>query len=282
MEVIDTVSGMRDYVGAVRDRKETICLVPTMGYLHKGHLDLMRLGRTLADRLVTSVFVNPTQFGPSEDLERYPRDFEGDRRRCAEVGVDCIFSPGADEMYPEGYSTYVEVEGVTRTLCGTSRPGHFRGVATVVAKLFNICSPDVAVFGEKDYQQLVVIRRMVKDLNMDVRIVSHPIVREEDGLAMSSRNAYLDPGQRRAALVLNRALGMARGLVQKGERDAERIRLAVLGLIGSTPEAAVDYVEIVDPETLQPVDTILERSILALAVKIGKTRLIDNTELVIQ
>lgn len=279
MDVITTVRGMKAYVKAVRQRGETICLVPTMGYLHKGHLDLMRMGRDLSDHLMISIFVNPAQFGPAEDLSRYPRDFEQDRRLSGEVGVDSIFFPTPEEMYPRGYATYVNVEGITETLCGVSRPTHFRGVATVVAKLFNICEPDVAVFGEKDYQQLAVIRRMVEDLNMNVTVIAHPTVREEDGLAMSSRNKYLSGEQRVNALVLSRVLGMARDLVAGGERKTEAIRKKALDMIASTPDAVVDYVEIVHPETMQCIDMIEDRAILALAVKIGTTRLIDNTEL---
>lgn len=277
--MITTVRGMKEYARAIKDRRETICLVPTMGYLHEGHLELMRKGRTLARHLFASIFVNPTQFGPSEDLARYPRDFERDRRLCEDVGVECIFYPSVEEMYPASYSTYVDVEGVTRHLCGASRPGHFRGVATVVAKLFNICMPDVAVFGEKDYQQLVVIRRMVRDLDMDVQVVAHPTVRESDGLAMSSRNTYLTPQQRMEALVLKKAIDRAKELVGQGERDTSRIKKAALDLIGEAPSASVDYVEIVDPDTVEPVGTIDDRAVIALAVRIGSTRLIDNAEL---
>ncbi len=279
MVVITTVQEMKAHVRAVRARGETICLVPTMGYLHKGHLDLMRMGKGLADHLMISIFVNPTQFGPSEDLSRYPRDFERDRMLSEEVGVECIFFPGPEEMYPEGYATYVNVEEITQALCGVSRPTHFRGVATVVAKLFNICEPDVSVFGQKDYQQLAVIRRMVKDLDMNVRVVAHPTVREDDGLAMSSRNKYLSGEQRTNALVLSRALDTARGLVMRGERRASEIRKVAVDMIEATPGALMDYVEIVHPETLRTIDTIDDRAVMALAVRFGPTRLIDNTEL---
>lgn len=279
MEVFTTVKEMKAYVRAVKQRRETICLVPTMGYLHKGHTDLMRLGRGLANHLVISIFVNPTQFGPREDLAKYPRDFERDSRLAEEVGVECIFYPEAPEMYPPGYATYVNVEEITETLCGLSRPTHFRGVTTVVAKLFNIVEPDVSVFGEKDYQQLTVIRKMVKDLDMNVRVVSHPTVREDDGLAMSSRNRYLSPSQRKNALVLIGSLRRARELVMGGERDAAKIQAMAVEMISSTPECAVDYVEIVDPDTLCPVDRIDDRAVMVLAVKVGSTRLIDNVEL---
>jgi pantoate--beta-alanine ligase len=279
MDVITTVQEMKAAVKAIKSRGETICLVPTMGYLHKGHTDLMRMGRNLADHLAISIFVNPTQFSPNEDLDKYPRDFERDRALCEEAGVELIFHPTPEEMYPPGYATYVNVEGITETLCGRSRPTHFRGVTTVVTKLFNICEPDVAVFGEKDYQQLAVIRRMVRDLDMSVRIVAHPTVREDDGLAMSSRNKYLSADQRRNALVLNRALAHAADLVLKGERDASKLRKAASGMIASTPGALIDYVEIVHPDTLQSIDVIDERAVMALAVKFGTTRLIDNTVL---
>ena len=279
MDVITTVREMKAHVRAVKQRGETICLVPTMGYLHKGHLDLMREGKMLADHLMISIFVNPTQFGPTEDLSKYPRDFDRDRMLSEEVGVECIFFPSPEEMYPAGYATYVNVEGITGTLCGESRPTHFRGVTTVVAKLFNICEPDVSVFGQKDYQQLTVIRRMVKDLDMNVRVVAHPTVREDDGLAMSSRNKYLSSEQRTNALVLSKALNTARDLVKKGEREASKIRQIAVDMIASTPGAVIDYVEIVHPDTLQCIDVIDDRAVMALAVKIGATRLIDNTEL---
>jgi pantoate--beta-alanine ligase len=279
MVVISDVKEMKAYVKAIKQRSETICLVPTMGYLHKGHLDLMRKGKELADRLIISIFVNPTQFGPSEDLAKYPRDFEMDHRLSAEVGVECIFYPDSSQMYPPGYATYVNVEGITETLCGLSRPTHFRGVATVVAKLFNIVEPDSAVFGMKDYQQLAVIKRMVEDLNMNVQVIAHPIVREEDGLAMSSRNKYLTPEQRKNALVLSKALDHARALVKNGQHDVSAIRAVVIGMISSTPECVVDYVEIVDPETVRCIEHIEDHAVMALAVKVGATRLIDNIEL---
>jgi pantoate--beta-alanine ligase len=279
MDVITTVREMKAYARAIHQRGETICLVPTMGYLHQGHLDLMRMGRNLADHLIISIFVNPTQFGTGEDLSVYPRDFQRDRRLSEDVGVECIFFPDVEEMYPQAYATYVNVEGMTESLCGRSRPTHFRGVTTVVAKLFNICDPDVSVFGQKDYQQLAVIRRMVEDLNMNVRVVAHPTVREADGLAMSSRNKYLSGEQRQEALVLSRALNMARDLVTRGEKAAERVRQAAIDMIASTPEAVVDYVEIVHPDTLHCIDVIDDRAVMALAVKIGSTRLIDNIEL---
>jgi pantoate--beta-alanine ligase len=280
MEVITTVKGMKDYVKSIKQRGKTICLVPTMGYLHRGHLDLMRMGKTLADHLIISIFVNPTQFGLTEDLDKYPRDFDRDKRLSEEAGVDCIFFPDATQMYPRGYCTYVNVEGITSNLCGVSRPTHFRGVTTVVAKLFNIIEPEVSVFGEKDYQQLTVIKRMVNDLNMNVMVVAHPTVREEDGLAMSSRNKYLNPEQRRNAVILIKVLNKARDLVRQGERDVSKVRQMALDLISSTPGAVVDYVEIVHPDTLECIDDMDAKAVMALAVKMGNTRLIDNMELI--
>jgi pantoate--beta-alanine ligase len=279
MELITTVPRMKAYVKGIKKRSETICLVPTMGYLHKGHLDLMRKGKSLADHLLISIFVNPTQFGVGEDLAKYPRDLENDRKLSDGVGVEGIFFPDEKEMYPQGYATYVNVEGITGKLCGIARPTHFRGVTTVVAKLFNIIEPDIAVFGQKDYQQLTVIKRMVDDLNMGVKIVAHPTVREEDGLAMSSRNKYLNPEQRKNALVLSKSLLKACELVKDGEKDASKIIRMALDRISSTPEAVIDYVEIVHPDTLECIDRIETKAVMALAVKIGNTRLIDNMEL---
>jgi pantoate--beta-alanine ligase len=279
MELITTIRSIKTYVKGIKQCGETICLVPTMGYLHKGHLDLMRLGKTLADHLVISIFVNPTQFEVGEDLAKYPRDLENDRKLSDSVGVECIFFPDAQEMYPLRYATYVNVDSITGKLCGIARPTHFRGVTTVVAKLFNIIEPDVAVFGQKDYQQLTVIKRMVDDLNMKVKIVAHPTVREEDGLAMSSRNKYLTSEQRKNALVLSKSLYKACELVKHGENDASKIRQMALNMISSTPGAVIDYVEIVHPDTLECIDRIETKAIMALAVKIGNTRLIDNMEL---
>jgi len=279
MKIIQEVAAMKAYVKAIKDKGETICLVPTMGYLHEGHLDLMRMGRPMADHLMISIFVNPTQFGPNEDLDKYPRDMERDTKLAASVGVDCIFFPDVSQMYPQGYATYVNVEDITKGLCGAARPTHFRGVTTVVLKLFNIIEPDLSIFGEKDYQQLAVIRRMVEDLNMNVKIVAHPTVREEDGLAMSSRNKYLNPEQRKNALVLRRSLLLAQDRVKAGERSAAKIRDEVMKMIASTPGSVIDYVEIVDTDTLEPVDKTEGRTVMALAVKFGTTRLIDNITL---
>jgi pantoate--beta-alanine ligase len=277
MIVLEDPRETQKYCEQVRLRGKSIGFVPTMGYFHEGHLALMRRARDENDFLVVSLFVNPTQFGPNEDYDRYPRDLERDRSLAEKEGVDLLFVPSVQEMYPPGYATYVEVTGtLTSALCGARRPGHFRGVTTVVAKLFNIVKPHRAYFGEKDAQQLRVIRRMTEDLNFDVEIISIPTVREPDGLAMSSRNEYLSPEERQAALVLWRSLNLARSLVEVGERDADRIIAEMRKLIQSEPLARVDYIEIVDPKTLEKVQRIEGEVLVALAVFIGATRLIDN------
>jgi pantoate--beta-alanine ligase len=280
MEIIRTVAAMKEYVREVKGRGETICLVPTMGYLHEGHLDLMRMGKPLADHLVISIFVNPTQFGVNEDLDKYPRDLPRDSAMAESVGVECIFHPEAMDMYPKGYQTYINVEEITDGLCGAARPGHFRGVTTVVAKLFNIIEPDVSVFGEKDYQQLAVIRKMVEDLNMAGKVLAHPTVREEGGLAMSSRNKYLSPEERKNALVLNQSLRRAAERVRAGERNAAALHAEAEAAIAGTPGCRIDYIEIVHPDTLKPLEVIGDRAVMALAVRVGNTRLIDNMTLV--
>ena len=277
MEIVKDPVQMGRLAKEWRVRGEKIALVPTMGYFHEGHLSLMRYGREAAAHLVVSLFVNPTQFGPNEDLARYPRDLKRDAALAQEVGVDVLFTPPAAAMYPEGYQTYVTVEELSRGLCGASRPGHFRGVATVVLKLLNQVQPDLAVFGEKDYQQLQVIRRLVADLDVPVEIIGRPIVREGDGLAMSSRNTYLSPEERDAALCLFRALKAARELVLSGAKSRENIMEAVMGIITATPHTKIDYVALVHPDTLQEIDIIDNEARLALAVWVGKTRLIDNT-----
>ncbi|SFN12085.1 pantoate--beta-alanine ligase [Thermodesulforhabdus norvegica] len=277
MKVVNTVKEMQNMADTWRKEGKTIAFVPTMGYFHEGHLALMRLARERGDVLVVSIFVNPIQFGPSEDYQRYPRDLDRDLRLAESVGVDVVFAPQVEEMYPEGFQTYIEVTEISRPLCGKSRPGHFRGVATVVTKLFNIVKPHIAVFGEKDYQQLLVIRRMVKDLNLDVEIVGHPTVRETDGLAMSSRNVYLSDEERKAALRLNQSLQMARDLLQKGINRAGDIISEVSGYISSDPRVRIDYVEIRDAETLEEIDVIDRPAVLALAAFVGSARLIDNT-----
>jgi pantoate--beta-alanine ligase len=249
-----------------------------MGYLHEGHLSLVRVARQHAQRVMVTLFVNPKQFGPREDLDRYPRDFERDRALCEKAGVDALFAPEAHEMYPPDHATRVEVSGNLATgLCGDSRPGHFSGVATVVTKLFSLCEPDVAVFGQKDAQQAAVIRRFTADLNLPVEIVVAPIVREADGLAMSSRNVYLSPEERGQATVLKRTLDAAVALYDGGERRAEVILSAVGEAIESAPLARIDYAELVDATTFEPVVMLERRALLALAVFFGHTRLIDNT-----
>lgn len=262
-----------------RARGKKIAFVPTMGYLHDGHLSLVRLARKYGDLVVASIFVNPAQFGPNEDLARYPRDFKGDLKKLGSAGADYLFFPSPEEIYPPGYQTYIEVQGLSRGLCGNFRPGHFRGVATVVAKLFNIVLPDVAVFGEKDYQQLRVIQQMAKDLNFPVRVIGGKTVREKDGLAMSSRNVYLSEEERRKALALSRALFMAQEMVEQGENDAQRLIESARELIGADPEAKIEYLEVRDAETLEPVAKIDRPCRMILAVWQGKTRLIDNVRL---
>ena len=276
MFIYHTIAEIREFVRQARVKGHSIGLVPTMGYLHEGHLELMRRAKEQCGCVIVSIFVNPTQFGPGEDLERYPRDLERDARLAEGAGVDAIFNPGVEEIYPPGYCTYVDVERITERLCGFSRPGHFRGVATVVAKLFNIVKPDQAFFGQKDAQQVLVIQRMAADLNMEVGVVTVPTVREPDGLAMSSRNVYLDAGQRQAALVLSRSLKMAADEVRAGERSAAKIRQLVIEMIKAEPLADIDYVEIYSHPELEPVDLIEGPALLAMAVKIGQTRLIDN------
>ncbi len=276
MQIIEQVSEMRDWSERQRRGRQRIVLVPTMGFLHEGHLCLMREARLRGDLIVASIFVNPAQFGPGEDLATYPRDFERDRRMLEVEGVDVLFHPSVAQIYPAGAQTLVQVEKLSLPLCGSVRPGHFRGVATVVAKLFNIVRPHAAIFGEKDYQQLQVIRRMVRDLSMDVEIVGHPIVREADGLAMSSRNAYLNSAERQAALCLSRALCRAERLVRRGETNAGAIVDRVLMELNKEPLAAVEYVKLCDAETLDEIDEVGEPGLLALAVRIGKARLIDN------
>ncbi|QSV45121.1 pantoate--beta-alanine ligase [Geobacter benzoatilyticus] len=276
MRIINTVSGMQAFSRDVRKSGKTISLVPTMGYLHEGHASLMVEGKRRSDILVASIFVNPTQFGPTEDFNAYPRDLERDRKVAVSAGVDVIFAPTASDMYPHGYQTYVNVEQLTLPLCGASRPGHFQGVTTVVAKLLNIVMPHVALFGKKDFQQLAVIRRMAADLNMDVEILGMPIVREADGLAMSSRNAYLGPEERKDALCLSRALDAARAMYRNGERSVPLLMEKVLRIIGEVPGAVIDYADFRDGETLETLETANGQTLIALAVKIGKTRLIDN------
>jgi len=276
MKIIESARAMQSFSESLRKEGKIVTFVPTMGYFHEGHLNLMREGRRRGDCLVVSIYVNPTQFGPSEDFEQYPRDFERDRSMAEGVGVDVIFSPPNAEMYPPHYQTYITVENVTDNLCGLSRPGHFRGVATVCAKLFNLVKPHAAIFGKKDFQQLATIRRMVLDLNMDLEIVGMPTTREPDGLAMSSRNIYLSPEERASALSLSRSLKLAGDLYDRGERDAGKIIGEVRRHIESQAHTKIDYVQICDTTTMKDVARLDGESVLAMAVRVGKTRLIDN------
>ena len=279
MKIITTISEMQDHSDRLRDQGDRIGFVPTMGFLHEGHLSLMRKAREENHALVVSIFVNPTQFGPGEDYASYPRDLEMDASLCQEVGCDVLFTPGADEMYSQGNVTTVSVSGLTETLCGASRPGHFDGVTTVVSKLFNIVRPHRAYLGLKDYQQYRVILRMVQDLNMNINIIGLPTIREEDGLAMSSRNAYLYDDERSGALSLSRSLEAAREMVREGIRDPRAIEEKVTGIIESEPTNRIDYVSVVNADDLAPLSTIEDRTLLALAVFVGDARLIDNTVL---
>jgi pantoate--beta-alanine ligase len=274
---ITTVKRLKAYLARRKSRGETVGLVPTMGALHAGHASLIRRSVCENDVTIVSIFVNPTQFGPREDFRRYPKTLAPDCRVARAAGADLVFAPSASEVYPDGFSTHVEVEKLTSGLCGASRPGHFRGVTTVCAKLFGMVAPDRAYFGEKDYQQLVVIRRMVADLNMDLKVVACPTVREPDGLAMSSRNAFLDPAGRKQALVLRRSLLAAKRLVEKsGVRSVRRITAAMRRIIRTAPLARIDYVAVVHPETLRSLKTVTVEAVAALAVFIHHTRLIDN------
>jgi pantoate--beta-alanine ligase len=276
MEIIVQTKEMQRRAEQRRREGMIIAFVPTMGYLHEGHLSLMQEGRKRGDCLVTSIFVNPTQFGPAEDYDRYPRDLKQDLKLIQKVGVDICFTPSVAEMYPDGFQTFVEVERVTQSLCGISRPHHFRGVTSVVAKLFNIVKPHLAFFGQKDYQQLITIKRMVKDLNMDIEVVGMPTIREPDGLAMSSRNAFLNPKKRKEAARLYRSLVKGKELFAQGERSAATILQEVKRIIEEEKSADIDYVKICDAHTLEDIEEIKGEAIIALAVKMGKTRLIDN------
>ncbi len=282
MRIFNSPEDMQKFSISEKLNGKKISFVPTMGYLHEGHLSLMREGKKYGDILVVSIFVNPTQFGPNEDLNRYPRDFEGDLKKCESVGVDAIFYPTNENMYNKDFQTYVEVKKVTQNLCGLSRPIHFRGVATVVAKLFNIVQPDYAFFGEKDFQQLVVIKQMVKDLNFPIEIIGCPIVREHDGLAMSSRNAYLNDEERKQALCLYKSILKVKELFNNGIKNSKKLIDEAVKIIKSHPLAEIDYVKIVDINTMEDIEGEINKDALyALAVRIGKTRLIDNCKLLI-
>ena len=277
MIIAETIPQAREQTAAWKKEGLTIGLVPTMGFLHEGHLSLVEASVRSCDRTVVSVFVNPTQFGPEEDLEAYPRDFDRDCAMLRRAGADLVFHPEPAEMYPEGFATYVEIQSdMPKVLCGKTRPTHFRGVCTVVNKLFNIVTPDRAFFGEKDAQQLAIIRKMVRDLSMGIEIVGCPIVREEDGLAKSSRNTYLNTAGRKAALCLSRAVTIGKKMTEAGETDADAVVAAMVSYIESEPLARIDYVCAVDKDTMMPVHTVRENVLFAMAVYIGKTRLLDN------
>ena len=276
MVLIKNISEIKDLVSEWKKEGKTIGLVPTMGYLHEGHESLIKKAKKENDKVIVSVFVNPTQFGPNEDLESYPRNIEKDRELCESCGVDVVFNPEPVEMYKNNASTYINVEGLTEGLCGASRPIHFRGVCTVVSKLFNITMADKAYFGEKDAQQLAVVKKMVEDLNFNIDVVGCPIIREKDGLAKSSRNTYLSKEERVAALILNKSLNLALKKLKNGESSGENVINVIKGVIKEEPLAKIDYVEVVDSKTLKPVKKIENSILVAIAVYIGKTRLIDN------
>lgn len=276
MKICYTVDEVRAAVKEWKRQGLSVGFVPTMGYLHEGHRSLMEAARKDNDKVVVSIFVNPMQFGPGEDLETYPRDLEKDSKLCEEVGVDIIFHPEPEEMYKAGFCTYVDMNGLTIELCGKTRPVHFRGVQTVVLKLFNIVTPDRAYFGQKDAQQLAVIKRMVTDLNVGTEIIGCPIIREADGLAKSSRNTYLSDEERQAALILSKSLKLGREAIEAGERDSAKVIDIISQNIATEPLAKIDYVDVVDFATITPVDTISGETLVAIAVYIGKTRLIDN------
>ncbi len=276
MKIIKQVQQMQELAEQTRTKGLKVGLVPTMGFLHEGHLSLIRLAREKADFVVVSIFVNPTQFGPDEDYQAYPRDLKRDCRLIGQSGGDVVFAPSAEEMYPKGYCTFVEVKGITRKLCGASRPTHFRGVTTVVTKLFYIVKPHFAVFGQKDAQQAIVIERLVKDLNFEIKIVVAPTVREPDGLAMSSRNRYLSEQEREDATVLYRALQRAKNMVESGERRANRVIATMEKMISEKPTAQIDYIAVVDTQQLEPLEQLSGEVLIALAVRFDRARLIDN------
>lgn len=274
--IVKSIEEIQKIADELRKNNKIIGFVPTMGYLHEGHLSLMKIAKKECDICVVSIYVNPTQFAPFEDFSKYPRDFDKDLKLCASVNVDYLFFPTDKEMYPNGYETYVEAEGITKKLCGLSRPTHFRGVTTIVAKLFNIVKPHKAYFGQKDYQQSLVIKKMVKNMNYDIEIVACPIVREKDGLAMSSRNAYLSSHERKDAIALYHSLQKAKEMIENGEKNTAIIKNKITAIISSKKTAKIDYVEILNAENLGDLNKIGGKIVIALAVFIGKTRLIDN------
>jgi len=282
VKTIENISRMSTFVKIMKKEGKSIGLVPTMGYLHEGHLSLVKAAKKHTDVVVMSVFINPLQFGPKEDFEKYPRDLKHDEEMAREAGVDVIFYPSLKDIYPEGYATYVTVEKLTGNLCGESRPGHFRGVATIVTKLFNIVRPDVAYFGQKDMQQALIIKKMASDLNMDIEVKIIPIVRDDDGLAMSSRNIYLSDAERKDAVVLHQSLKNAEMLIKNGERDARKVIKAVEDMIKAKQSARVEYVKLVDTRELKDIKTITGEIALAVAVFFSSTRLIDNITITVK
>ena len=276
MKIINHIDKMKTYARIMKKENKLVGLVPTMGYLHEGHLSIIKAARNQSDIVIVSIFVNPVQFGPDEDFEKYPRDIKRDEELAKECGVDIIFYPKKEDMYPEGFSTYVDVEKLTKVLCGKSRPGHFRGVTTVVMKLFEIIKPDIAYFGQKDAQQAYVIKKMIEDLNMDIITKIMPIIREEDGLAMSSRNIYLTKSERKDASLIYKSLKLAEGLIGSGEINPKKIIKKMRDLLSEKPSLKIDYILIVDTKSLKEVTTVEGEVLIAIAVFIGKTRLIDN------
>ncbi|MDA3895596.1 MAG: pantoate--beta-alanine ligase [Desulfobacteraceae bacterium] len=276
MEIIKSLKEMTDWSERHRREGNVISFIPTMGFLHEGHLSLMKEGLLQGDKLIISIFVNPTQFGPGEDFDAYPCDLERDFQLAEDIGVDVVFTPNKADFYPQGFDTFIDQEQLPNHLCGLSRSGHFQGVMTIVTKLFHVVNPDIAVFGEKDFQQLAIIRRMVKDLNFNIRIIGHPIVRESDGLAMSSRNSKLTPAQRITGLCLINSLKKAQSSLKNNKTNAAAIIQDTVEFIGSHPDTEIDYIKICDPDTLDDVDSIDRPVVMAMAVKVGTTRLIDN------
>jgi len=279
IKIIDKIKDMQSLSNKIRMDGRTISFVPTMGALHDGHLTLMRAAKEKGDFLVVSIFVNPTQFGPNEDFNKYSRDLEGDIKKISSIGVDAVFFPDVDEIYPDGYETYVEVQELQKPLCGQHRPGHFKGVATVVLKLFNIVKPDVAVFGEKDYQQLLIIKKMVRDLHLEIEIIGMPIVREDDGLALSSRNAYLSDDERKRALSISKSLKTMSSEFSNGKHDIKELINIGKGILNESSILDIDYLEIRDGNTLKNEHIAKRGDIVAVAAKVGNARLIDNTKL---
>lgn len=276
MKIIGKIKSLREEIRKIKLNNKTIGFIATMGALHKGHLSLIQKARSDNDKAVVSIFVNPVQFGPKEDFKKYPRNLLQDVKLCKQAGVDIIFYPDINEMYPEDYRTYVEVKDLSDCLCGKFRPGHFRGVTTIVTKLFNIVSPDIAYFGQKDAQQAIIIKKMTEDLNIPVKIKVMPTIREKDGLSLSSRNVYLSIEERKDAVVLSQSLNLAKDLIKKGMKDADKIIRSMRQLIQSKKSAKIDYIAIVDSNTLKPIKKIINNCLIVLAVWIGKTRLIDN------